>query len=705
MIKNLSIRKKISFGFGIILMLLAAVSTVGIVSVNKISSNSTFVKDDAFRQTLYVMEMESMLSLIIDNITRSVDTATNQGLEQATKLKEELDKKWSEVDTVFARDQRVLTSLHNVKEKMDTNYQYGQAIVRLTLKQDWTEIGPAAARFNSSRDELFLLLSELKASSIKQLDSSLTEIAILSRNAATITSFIMFLAVVSGITLTYFIGAQILNPIRKLMEGTAALAAGDLTREVHIDSADEIGTLAHSFNQMSQSLRQMLNKVTVTFASLSDASANLSAISQNISIGAAETSKAVETAFRLVDEMQKTVQGVTKNMQDFSKTTEEIESWILEMAASISEAASNSEALSTSVHDTTSSIHEMSSSIGQVAGHVESLLELQIAASASISEINNAIKEVETITHTSVSLTEKVSQITAVDGIQSVSRAMQGIVEIRDHVRNSTEVIRGLGNTVESIGKIVRVIDDIADMTKLLSLNASILAAQAGEHGKGFSVVAEEIGGLSESTNQSTKEIADLVNATRNESKKAVESMVVSAQITDEGVSLVKKVEQILTEINKSASSSSEIAQQIARSSGEEAKGANLVLDSIHKVTNMCESINKATSEQAQSIGFIVKAAESMKEISFVSKKAAEEQTQSSKKVAEAMGGAVATSREILGAVEKNSTDQGYLTKSIDEIQHISRNNFEAASRLNDTVNSLAQQATLLKDELSKFKF
>ncbi len=705
MIKNLSIRKKISFGFGIILTLLAAVSIVGIVSVNKISGNSTFVKDTAFRQTLYVMEMESMLSQIIDSITRSVDTATNQGLVQATKLKEALDKKWPEVDIVFAKNQKILQSFHELKNKIDDNFQYGQAIVRLTLNQDWTEIGPAAMRFNSSRDELFLHLSELKASSIKQLDSSLYEIATLSQNAATITSFIMFLAFVSGIALTYFIGAQILNPIRKLIEGTRSLAAGDLTREVHIDSTDEIGTLAHSFNQMSRSLREMLNKVTATFASLSDASVNLSTISQNISVGAAETAKAVETAFRLVDEIQKTVQGVTKNMQDFAKTTEEIESWILEMSASISEAASNAEALSTSVHDTTSSIHEMSSSIGQVAGHVGSLLELQTAASASISEINNAIKEVETITHASVSLTEKVSQITSVDGMQSVSRAMQGIVEIRDHVSNSTEVIRGLGNTVENIGKIVKVIDDIADKTKLLSLNASILAAQAGEHGKGFSVVAEEIGGLSESTNQSTKEIADLVNATRKESKKAVESMFVSAQITDEGVSLVKKVAQILTEINKSAASSSEIAQQIARSSGEEAKGANLVLDSIQNVTNMCESINKATSEQTKSIGFIVKAAENMKEISFVSKRATAEQTQSSRKVAEAMEGAVATSRNILGAVEKNSMEQGYLTKSIDEIQHISRNNLEAASRLNDTVNSLAQQAKLLKDELSKFKF
>jgi methyl-accepting chemotaxis protein len=94
-----------------------------------------------------------------------------------------------------------------------------------------------------------------------------------------------------------------------------------------------------------------------------------------------------------------------------------------------------------------------------------------------------------------------------------------------------------------------------------------------------------------------------------------------------------------------------------------------------------------------------------MKEISVVSKRATEEQAQSSKKVAEAMEGAVVTSRNILGAVEKNSVEQGNLTASIDEIQLISRNNLAAASRLNDTVNSLAQQAKLLKDELSKFKF
>lgn len=705
MIKNISIRKKISLGFGIILILLAVVSTVGIVSINKIRSKATFVKETAFRQALYVMEMEGMLSQIVDNITRSVDTATTQGLSQATKLKEELDKKWPEVDSVFAKNRKVLQSFHDLKKKTDNNFQYGREIVQLTLNQEWTEIGPAAARFNSSRDELFSLISELKTSSINQLDSAVHEIAVLSDNTATVTSIIMVLAIIAGIALTYRIGSQILDPIRKLMEGTKSLAAGDLTREVHIDSADEIGTLAQAFNHMSQSLRQMLNKVTATFASLSDASVNLSTISQNISAGAAETAKAVETANKLVDTMQKTVQGVTTNMQEFAKTTEEIESWILEMSASITEVASNAEALSNSVNETSSSIHQMSSSIGQVAGHVGSLLELQSAASASLSEINNAIKEVETVTHTSVALTEKVSFITAEDGMRSVSQAMQGIIEIRDHVNKSTEVIQGLGNTVENIGKIVRVIDDIADKTKLLSLNASILAAQAGEHGKGFSVVAGQIGGLSESTNQSTKEIASLVNATKKESVKAVQSMLESARITDEGVSLVKQVEQILAEINQSAAFSSEIAQKIARSSGEEAKGANLVLDSIQKVTDMCEDINKATSEQAQSIGFIVKAAESMKEISYVSKRASEEQAQSSKKVAKAMEGTVSASRGILGEVEKNSADHEQLTRSIDGIQNISRNNLDAASKLNDTVNSLAQQARLLKEELNKFKF
>ncbi len=705
MMKNLSVRKKISLGFGIILILLAAVSIVGILSVNKISRNSTFVKDTAFRQALYVMEMESTLSQIIDDITRSVDTATNQGLVQATKLKEELDKKWKEVDTVFAKNQSVLQSFHELKEKMDNNFRFGQDLVRLTLNQEWAEIGRAATRFNASRDELFRLLSELKASGIKQLDGSLRAIATLSQNAATITTFIMFLAVLAGIALTYLIGSQILNPIRKLMEGTSYLATGDLTKEVHIDSADEIGTLARAFNHMSQSLRRMLNKVAATFTSLSDASVDLSHVAENISRGSAETAKAIETAYRLVDEMQKTVQDIIKNMQGFLRTTEEIESWILEMSTSISEVASNAESLSTSVNDTTSSIHEMSSSISQVAGHVGSLLELQTAASSSIAEINNAIKEVETITRTSASLTEKVSKITAEDGMQSVTKAMQGIVAIRDHVNQSAEVIRSLGNTVENIGKIVKVIDDIADQTKLLSLNASILAAQSGEHGKGFTVVAEEIGGLSESTIRSTKEIADLVNATRKESKKAVDSMFESSQITDEGVSLVKKVEQILTEINKSAASSSEIAQQIARSGGEQAKGANLVYESIQNVTAMCESINRATSEQTKGIGLIVRAAESMKEISYVSKRATDEQSSSSKKVAEAMEGAVARSRDILGAIEKNSTDHGLLTRSIDDIQHISRNNLEAASRLNNTVNSLTQQAKLLKEELSKFKF
>ena len=181
--------------------------------------------------------------------------------------------------------------------------------------------------------------------------------------------------------------------------------------------------------------------------------------------------------------------------------------------------------------------------------------------------------------------------------------------------------------------------------------------------------------------------------------------MFESARITEDGVALTKRVEQILGDINKAAASSHDISQQIARFSEEQAKSAGHVLSSIQNVTSMSESINKATAEQSEGIGLIVKSAENMKEISNVSRRATEEQSLTSKRIAEAMENAVNRTKEILQSVEKNSADHELLTRSIGEIQHISRRNHEAVSQMNTTVKTLSEHADMLKEELSKFKF
>jgi methyl-accepting chemotaxis protein len=266
-------------------------------------------------------------------------------------------------------------------------------------------------------------------------------------------------------------------------------------------------------------------------------------------------------------------------------------------------------------------------------------------------------------------------------------------------------IIEQLGRNIENINRIVTVINGIADQTKLLSLNASILAAQAGEHGGGFSVVANEISSLSESTINSTTEIEEVINSIQDESKRAINAMIEGSQSTDEGVSLIQNVEEALSQIYKGVVSSHDISKEIARSTVEQGMSAKLVNQSIAKVTDMCECINKATVEQNEGVTLIVKAAENMKDVSAILKKTAHEQSQGSKKISVSMEDLVSNSKVILGSIVKNRNDTEVLANSIGDINDIYRNNLHAVSQMNATVNVLSRHANLLKEEINKFSF
>ncbi|WP_242653761.1 methyl-accepting chemotaxis protein [Thermincola potens] len=121
----------------------------------------------------------------------------------------------------------------------------------------------------------------------------------------------------------------------------------------------------------------------------------------------------------------------------------------------------------------------------------------------------------------------------ATNGGQAVERTVKGMLQVKDAVFETARKINELGEQSQKIGEIIQVIDDIAEQTNLLALNAAIEAARAGEHGKGFAVVADEVRKLAERSSKATKEIADLITNIQKGTKVAVESMQVGTREVD----------------------------------------------------------------------------------------------------------------------------------------------------------------------------
>jgi len=172
--------------------------------------------------------------------------------------------------------------------------------------------------------------------------------------------------------------------------------------------------------------------------------------------------------------------------------------------------------------------------------------------------------------------------------VEEVGRENEAIITT---VNEAASAVEDLGRWSQEVGKIVEVIRDIANETNLLALNASIIAAQSGEHGKAFGVVAEEIRGLAERTSSSTKEISDLVKAVQKNVANVMTGMKKSLQRIERGELLTRNAGMVLEKVFESFESSRSLAKQIASSTFEHKIDSSQVVRSLHKVTDIAHRL------------------------------------------------------------------------------------------------------------------
>ncbi|MFG0249860.1 MAG: methyl-accepting chemotaxis protein [Phycisphaeraceae bacterium JB051] len=232
----------------------------------------------------------------------------------------------------------------------------------------------------------------------------------------------------------------------------------------------------------------------------------------------------------------------------------------------------------------------------EMANGLENQHRQTTQVSAAVEEMNATVSEVAQKSNEAAQ-TSRDSGGNASNGGEVVQRTVTSIRDIAQLVNQSATEIDELGTRSQQIGQIIDVINDIADQTNLLALNAAIEAARAGEHGRGFAVVADEVRKLAERTTQATKQVADSIVAIQSQTKQAVDRMNTGTQRVTEGVHLAEEAGQAL----------------------------NLIVDDAGKVVTLIESIAAASAQQSQAAGEIARNVES---ISTVTRQTTEGATQ-----------------------------------------------------------------------------
>ncbi|MDR0735612.1 MAG: methyl-accepting chemotaxis protein [Zoogloeaceae bacterium] len=238
--------------------------------------------------------------------------------------------------------------------------------------------------------------------------------------------------------------------------------------------------------------------------------------------------------------------------------------------------------------DVRQSAHAVAQSVVALKDSAQVQSDATASVAAGIEEITVSIGEVAVSAATTRDAAHMASQA-SVSGGELARQASETILALADSVRSAASQVERMGEHSREISRITGVIREIADQTNLLALNAAIEAARAGEQGRGFAVVADEVRKLAERSAQATQEISAMVSSVQNETSKAVEGMRAGAGQVEDGVNLVQNAHNALLEINAQMSRTLAMVSDISHSSSEQQEAMTSMANNVEQVASMTD--------------------------------------------------------------------------------------------------------------------